>query len=103
MSKINKKLLCSHLILLFANVLGFICCLLRIYSAEYSVYSLSLLWTISNIFYLIIACIFDCKTKKYEYDDFKPNNVSKYSLKSIFLIFINIFKWKGEKYVKKSN
>jgi cellulose synthase (UDP-forming) len=89
MSKLNKKLLLSHTTLLLLNILGFVLSLFRLYDNSLSAYILSFVWTISNIFYLIIAVIFDCKTKPHTYDNFIPNKINKYSLKSIFLIFIN--------------
>ena len=100
MSKQNKKLLLCHFILLVANILGLAFCFLRLYSNEYHVYTLSLLWTISNIFYLTIAVIFDLRTGVNSYLNFTPNKIKKYSLKSIFLIFL---KRKEKVNVKKYN
>lgn len=92
MSKANKKLLTSHLIILILNIIGLIMCLIKIPSNGISIYILSLIWIISNIFYLLISVIFDLRIKKHKYDKFVPNKVSTYGRLSIFNIFINIFK-----------
>lgn len=89
MSKQNKKLLFKHLGLLSLNILGLILCLLKLYNNNLTIYILSLVWTISNIFYLTIATIFDTRIKNYNYNNFVPNKITQYSAKSIFLIFFN--------------
>ncbi|MBE5806148.1 MAG: glycosyltransferase [Clostridiales bacterium] len=88
MSKTNFKLLISHLLLLSFNIIGLIMCIFKIKKLGISIYILPLLWLISNIFYLIISVIFDCKIKYYQYEDFTPNKVNKYKKFSIFKIFI---------------
>lgn len=89
MSKQNKKLLLTHLTLFFLNILGLILCLLKLFNNNLTIYILSLVWTISNIFYLTISIIFDIRIKDYNYSKFAPNKITKYSAKSIFLIFFN--------------
>lgn len=87
MSKINKKLLVYHVGILILNIIGFGMCFFRAHSIGIIVYLLSLLWIISNIFYLIIAVIFDCRYKNVNYEDFIPNKIKKYKIFSVFNIF----------------
>ena len=89
MSKENKKLLVSHLILLFANLLGFILCVLKLNTNTIPVYVLSLIWTLSNVFYLGIAIVFDLKTKTNKFKEFVPNKIKMFSRKAVLLIFFN--------------
>lgn len=89
MSKTNKKLLVSHLILWILNIIGLCMCLFRINFNNISVYVLSLLWILSNIFYLSISLLFDLKTKVHSYNSFVPNKIHKYSKFSILSIFFN--------------
>ena len=54
-------------------------------STNYIYYIFSMLWLISNIFYLTIALKFDLfpkENKKYKYE-----NIEKYNIKSILKIF----------------
>lgn len=89
MSKTNKKLLASHLILLILNILGLIMCLFRIKTNGITVYVLSLLWIISNIFYLAISVIFDSSVKCTASTNFIPNKISVYKKLSVLGIFFN--------------
>lgn len=89
MSKTNKKLLASHLVLLILNIIGLIMCLVRIKTAGITIYVLSLLWIISNIFYLTTSVIFDLKYKPVEYKNFIPNKVKVFKKVSSALIFFN--------------
>lgn len=87
MSKTNKQLLISHLVLLILNILGLIMCLFRIKTSGITVYILSLLWIISNIFYLTISVIFDSRTKCSPSPDFVPNKIGVYKKFSVLGIF----------------
>ena len=87
-SKKNKKLFATHFILLLLNVIGFIMCFTSVYDSRIYNYALSFVWTISNIYYLLFAVIFDSRTKAYEYN-FTPNKVNKYSKKAIFVALFN--------------
>lgn len=90
-NKFTKKifgLLSSHLILLILNIIGYIVCLYKFIAYDYTLlYLLPIFFIISNIFYLLIAIIFDTNNKNHEVKNTKEFNVNKYSLKSIFLIF----------------
>ena len=87
MTKTNKKLLASHLILLILNILGLTMCLFRIKITGITVYILSLLWIISNIFYLTTSVIFDIRVKCIASENFIPNKVSVYKKLSVLGIF----------------
>lgn len=89
MSKTNKQLLISHLVLLILNILGLIMCLFRIKTSGITVYILSLLWIISNIFYLTISVIFDSRVKCTASANFIPNKLSVYKKLSVLGIFFN--------------
>lgn len=89
MSKTNKQLLISHLVLLILNILGLIMCLFRIKTSGITVYILSLLWIISNIFYLTISVIFDSRVKCTASTNFIPNKISVYKKLSVLGIFFN--------------
>lgn len=89
MSKTNKQLLISHLVLLILNILGLIMCLFRIKTSGITVYILSLLWIISNIFYLTISVIFDNRVKCTVSANFIPNKISVYKKLSVLGIFFN--------------
>lgn len=89
MSRTNKQLLISHLVLLILNILGLIMCLFRIKTSGITVYILSLLWIISNIFYLTISVIFDSRVKCTASANFIPNKISVYKKLSVLGIFFN--------------
>ena len=78
MSKTNKKLLASHLILLILNIIGIVMSAYRINSNVYTIYILPLVWLASNMFYLLIAVIFDLQYKPKQYKNFVPNKIMKY-------------------------
>ena len=63
-------------------------CFTSVYDSRIYNYALSFVWTISNIYYLLFAVIFDSRTKAYEYN-FTPNKVNKYSKKAIFVALFN--------------
>ena len=99
LSKKNIRILITHTVLLILNIIGFVVCLFKLVSSNYMpIYILSLFFMISNIFYLLIAIIFDTNNRIYDIENFTPNKVKKYKLKSLFLIFKNI-NWR-KKYVK---
>ncbi len=94
MSKTNKKLLFSHLLLLVLNILGLLMCLVRIQTSGVLVYVLSLLWISSNIFYLLTSVLFDLRYKPIKYDGFIPNKIKTFKKLSTVFIFLNTSKKK---------
>lgn len=84
----NKKVLVWHLTLLILNIIGFAMCFATIYDNNIYNYILSFVWTLSNIFYLAVATIFDLKYKKYNFKNFIPNKIKKFKTTSIFGIFL---------------
>lgn len=85
--KLNKKLFISHFILWLLNIIGLILCFIRGFE-NITIYAFSILWTISNIFYLTIALIFDLGIKiKNKKNIFIPNKIKKYNKFSILSIF----------------
>lgn len=85
----NRKLLHSHLVLLLLNIIGLVFCILRLYDNNYTAYILSFIWSLSNIFYLLVAVIFDLRTKKKNKIKFYPNKIYKYTRFSVLKIFTN--------------
>ena len=85
----NRKLLHSHLVLLLLNIIGLVFCILRLYDNNYTAYILSSIWSLSNIFYLLVAVIFDLRTKKKNKIKFYPNKIYKYTRFSVLKIFTN--------------
>ena len=67
-------------------------CLIRLKYVGLTVYILSLVWLISNIFYLSVAVIFDLRFNPIAYKNFKPNKVKRYSYTTIPLIFLQFYK-----------
>ena len=55
-------------------------------STNYIYYIFSMLWLISNIFYLTIALKFDIFPKENK-EKYKYENIEKYNIKSILKIF----------------
>ena len=92
MTKTNFKLLLSHLLLLGLSIAGLVMCLIRLKYVGLTVYILSLVWLISNIFYLSVAVIFDLRFKPIAYKNFKPNKVKRYGYSTIPLIFLQFYK-----------
>lgn len=88
MDNSNKRVLTFHLVLLILNIVGFAMCFARIYDTNIYNYILSFVWTLSNIFYLSVAMIFDIRYKKYNYKNFIPNKIQKFRATSIFAIFL---------------
>lgn len=81
MSFKNKKLLLVHLTFLLLNITGFAMCIARIYDQVIYNYILSFVWTLSNIFYLSFAVLFDIRYKKPKKDNtFYPNKIKRYNL-----------------------
>ncbi len=89
MSKTNKKLLLSHFILFTLNVVGLAMCILKMQSTIISIYVLSIIWLVSNTFYLSTALIFDLRYKSKPYTDFIPNKVKMFKKISASFIFMN--------------
>ena len=54
-------------------------CIARVYDNSIENYILSFVWTFSNIFYLFISIVFDLRYKRYDYKNFVPNKINKYS------------------------
>ena len=72
-SKLNLKVLIFHLTILLLNLFGFFMCILKLKTTNLIVYLLPLIWTLSNVFYLGIAVLFDFRYKKYNYKNFTQN------------------------------
>lgn len=87
MTKTQKRLFIDHLVLLLISVIGLVMSILKINSEGFYVYILSLIWLMSNVFYLTAAIIFDLSNKICESEGFVPNKVKRYSKKSILKIF----------------
>lgn len=70
----NKKdrmiLIISHSVLLSINIVAFITCLQNILKTDIGIYYISIIWLISNIFYLTVAIIFDIGKKEKWLDSF---------------------------------
>lgn len=79
MTKTHKKILISHFILWFLSILGLVMSIFKILSQGITVYILSLVWLVSNIFYLSTALIFDLRNNNKEVPNFEPNKIKKYS------------------------
>lgn len=93
MTNTHKKLFLSHLILLALSIVGFIMSIFKIYSQGITVYIISFIWLISNIYYLTASIIFDLskKNNKKIAEKFQPNEIKKYGRLSSLLIFFKIF------------
>lgn len=89
-SDFNINLCFCHVILFFFCFLGIILSIYKATILGVNVYLLSLIWLVINFIYLLAVLIFDFKFKSVKYDSFSCSN--KYNLKSIFMIFLNIFK-----------
>lgn len=87
LSKTNIKMLLVHLLLLILNISGLVMCIYRIQSTGIIVYILSLLWLISNIFYLTVSVKFDLRYKTANYKKFEPNKIKRYNNLSSLLIW----------------
>ena len=94
MTKTNRFFLICHSFFLLLSILGLGVTFYRIYTLELYAYILPLIWISGNIFYLTVAVIFDLRLKPVYYENFVPNEATKYSLKSIPMIFTSIFRKK---------
>lgn len=88
MQNSNKKVFAFHLTFLILNIIGFVMCFAKIYDNNIYNYILSFVWTMSNIFYLLISIIFDLNYKKYNYKNFTPNKVKKFKNTTILSVFV---------------
>ena len=84
----NKRVLVWHLSFFILNIIGFAMCFTRIYDSNINNYILSLVWTSSNIFYLLTAIIFDLRYKKYTYKEFLPNIIKKFKIISVLNVLL---------------
>ncbi len=87
MTKLHRRLSLSHLILLIFSVIGFIMSVLKVNTEGFYVYVLSMVWLMSNIFYLTTAVIFDFSNKMKLPKEFVPNKVKVYGKLSSWRIF----------------
>lgn len=88
MTKTHKKIFATHFILWALSISGLVLSVIKVLSQGLTVYILSLVWLISNIFYLSIALIFDLKNNDRHVQNFEPNKVKKYSmLSSLAILF----------------
>lgn len=98
MTKTNLYLLIVHLLFLIFNILGLIVTIYKITISEYTyIFILPLIWLLTNIFYLLVAVIFDLRIRPVYYENFIPNYVEQYSIDSLFSIFSSISKKKMPK------
>ena len=97
MTKTNRHLLIVHLFFLIFNLLGLIVTIYKVTFLGIYIFILPLIWLATNIFYLLVAVIFDLRVRPIYYEDFIPNYVEKYSIDSFLGIFLSIFKKKMPK------
>ena len=87
--QVNKSLLIFHFIFMVLTFVGIITSIVKGYIYGYKYYIIPVIWLLINLFYLIIAFIFDVSTKKNKFEyDVKVNN-SKYHFSSVFCLFKN--------------
>ncbi|MBR2786240.1 MAG: glycosyltransferase [Clostridia bacterium] len=87
MTKTQIKLLVGHLALLLLSVIGCCMSIFKISSEGFYVYILSLLWLMSNVFYLTTAVIFDFSNRRKVPKEFVPNKVKRFGRLSSLRIF----------------
>lgn len=88
MTKTHKKLILVHFILWALSIAGLVMSIIKMLSQGYVVYILSVIWLISNIFYLSAALIFDLKNRKKSVSrNFKPNKIMRYKKLSSLMLF----------------
>lgn len=85
---LNMKILIVHIVLLVLNLLALVTSGIKFSNNTTIInYIFSVIWIFYNIFYLLISIIFDINNRTDKVDNFIPNKVTKYSLKSILKIF----------------
>ena len=87
MTKTHKKLFISHFVLLLLSIIGLSMSAIKIYSQGVNEYIISIIWLISNVFYLCTAVKFDMNNANKQEKEFEPNKVKKYGRLSSLLIF----------------
>jgi hypothetical protein len=109
MTRTHKKLFLAHFILLAVSIAALVYSIIRGQGAFYfdpyfnsMTFNLSLIWLVSNIFYLTCAVIFDLSNRTKIPEDFVPNKLEKYKRSSIPFIFINIFRRDKNKVAKET-
>jgi cellulose synthase (UDP-forming) len=82
----NKKdqmmLLAAHSLLLIINIFGLVTCIKQIVNVDINLYYISLIWLISNIFYLVVAIIFDIGKKEKILESFGVSAICECTLKN---------------------
>ena len=84
--KTNKRLTISHFLIWVLSIISIFHGINKMNSTNYIYYIFSMLWLISNIFYLTIALKFDLFPKENK-EKYKYENIEKYNIKSILKIF----------------
>ena len=84
--KTNKRLIISHFLIWVLSIISIFHGINKMNSTNYIYYIFSMLWLISNIFYLTIALKFDLFPKE-NIEKYKYENIEKYNIKSILKIF----------------
>ncbi|MBO5478168.1 MAG: glycosyltransferase [Clostridia bacterium] len=87
----TSKVFFTHLFFLLLNTIGLSTCIFKFILFDFNIaFIFSMFFILSNIFYLLIAIVFDISNRNDVTNNFIPNKVSKYSIKSIFNIFTNV-------------
>ena len=76
-----------HMALLCANGLGIAYVVLRSQALGLRLFAIPLVWMAVNMFYLLLAIIFDLSPSRRHRSDFKPNQFEKYSWRAFAGIF----------------
>ncbi len=87
-SKVQTQLFIGHFVLLTVNIFAYFMSLQNIFNNVFDI--LSLFWSVSNMYYLLIALIFDLSVKDYKISNYKKTN--NYSKMSSIKCFANLVK-----------
>jgi len=76
-----------HMALLCANGLGIAYVIMRSQALGLKLFVIPLVWMVVNMFYLLLAIVFDLRPSRRHRSDFKPNQYEKYSWRAFAGIF----------------
>ena len=76
-----------HMALLCANGLGIAYVIMRSQALGLKLFAIPLVWMAVNMFYLLLAIVFDLRPSRRHRSDFKPNQYEKYSWRAFAGIF----------------